>query len=96
MTDTPELLPCPFCGCRVRLYTTRRRMRVECHGCGTVMTRPLPSAECQEIVRRQLIAGWNRRAILDHLRDGSDELGAMQRAHLEAEARAEACKAVKP
>jgi len=53
MTDTPELLPCPFCGGANAFFPVMQKERVKCERCRAVTD---SYAE-----RHQAIAAWNRR-----------------------------------
>jgi Lar family restriction alleviation protein len=99
MSDTPDLLPCPFCACNPRLVWGRlaRGGCIDCPGCGATGPEVPPARfRTREEAEALAIERWNRRANLDRFRSTADRLGELQRQHLVSEAQAEACKAVKP
>lgn len=69
MSDMPELLPCPFCGCGAYIYETSidsdTQVQVQCKGCGAEIKywlswtagAGLKTSAFMDVERR-----WNRRA----------------------------------
>jgi hypothetical protein len=63
MTDVPELLPCPFCGCAsAAIRPIRDGMRVSCPACGADGPNVYHGPEGWGVVPAKAAAGWNRRA----------------------------------
>ncbi len=65
---TPELLPCPFCGGKAKIYMEHKKIGLtlwgECTECSakTDGYRPKDDLESFEECKELAIAAWNRRA----------------------------------